>query len=49
MTKPYEPPALETIGTVHELTQQGSFDKIGSDADVFTPTIPSLDGTILPD
>jgi hypothetical protein len=48
MTKPYEPPALETIGTVHELTQQG-FDKVGSDADVFTPAIPNLDGRIIPD
>jgi hypothetical protein len=49
MNKPYEPPALETIGTVEELTLQGGFDKVGSAVDQYTPTIPALDGTVFPD
>jgi hypothetical protein len=44
MDQPYTAPTIETLGTVEELTQ--SFDKIGSTADVFTPTIPLLDGDI---
>ena len=46
--KAYEAPALRTIGTVHELTQQ-SVDKIGSSLDFLTPTIPILDGKVQPD
>ena len=48
MTKPYEPPTLETIGTVHELTQQ-QLDKVGSAADILTELLPDLDGDIIPE
>ena len=43
----YSAPEVRSLGSVEELTQ--SFDKIGSIADVFTPAIPSLDGTIVED
>jgi hypothetical protein len=48
MQTQYEPPKLEVIGSVQELTQQ-DLDKIGSVADIFTQLIPQLDGEIQPD
>lgn len=49
----YKTPELTELGTVEELTAQGSagsnFDKIGRVADEFTPQDPSLDGKIVPD
>ena len=48
MENNYRAPKLEVIGSVHELTQQ-QLDKVGSVSDIFTPAIPQLDGTIIPD
>ena len=46
--KAYEAPALRTIGTVYELTQQ-ELDKVGSSADFLTLLLPDLTGKIVPD
>jgi hypothetical protein len=46
--KAYEAPALRTIGTVYELTQQ-DLDKVGSSEDFLTAIIPALDGKVIPD
>lgn len=49
----YTSPTLTELGTVEQLTAQGSagssFDKVGSIADEFTPQNPALDGKIIPD
>jgi hypothetical protein len=47
LSKPYQPPAVETVGTVAELTEQ-LFNKVGNDADTFTPAIPQVVGSLTP-
>ena len=46
---PYEAPTLRLLGTVSELTKQDHLDKVGSQADFLTPSVPTLDGEIIPD
>jgi hypothetical protein len=48
MAERYEAPSVRDLGSVKELTAQ-DLDKVGSLDDFLTPTIPSLDGEILPD
>jgi hypothetical protein len=47
MNGKYESPQVKLLGSVNELTE--AFDKIGSVDDIFTPSIPDLDGEIKPD
>lgn len=42
----YESPEITVLGSVEELTL---LDKIGREPDIFTPIIPALDGSIVPD
>jgi hypothetical protein len=44
----YEAPQVKLLGSVQKLTE-GDLDKIGSIDDILTPTVPLLDGEILPD
>jgi len=43
----YEAPKVRDFGSIKDLTAQ--FDKNGSEDDVFTPSIPLLDGEITND
>lgn len=44
----WETPELVAYDTVVEVTGQ-SLDKVGSEIDAYTPTIPALDGEVFPD
>ena len=45
----WETPELVAYDTVVEVTGDESLDKVGSEIDAYTPTIPALDGEVFPD
>lgn len=48
MKKHYEAPALDSIGSVSDLTQ-ANLNKVGLSTDAASQSIPGLNGSIIPD
>lgn len=46
MNERYEPPKIERLGSLHDMTKQ--FNKVGSTPDFITPTNGAIIGSLVP-